>query len=101
MLSCKSKRLVNCHCCRRVLIESQDLRACCDQLQTIGKEVHALEESTRESTALQDHLGKKKIEENELQLRQEVISTEVSMLFTVDNFLDSVSTSSCPMLKRS
>jgi kinetochore protein Nuf2 len=41
-------------------------------LQTIEKEVRSLEVSLKEIAGLKDQLDDKKIERNELQLRQEV-----------------------------
>jgi kinetochore protein Nuf2 len=51
---------------------SQDIRSCVEQLQTIEKEVLSLETSQKELADLKDHLDGKKIERNELQMKQDV-----------------------------
>jgi kinetochore protein Nuf2 len=50
----------------------QDVHGCVEQLQTIEREVQSLQVSQKELVELKDHLDDKKIERNELTLRQEV-----------------------------
>lgn len=52
----------------------QDIHGCVEQLQTIEREVRSLQVSQKELVELKDHLDDKKIERNELTLRQEVKS---------------------------
>jgi len=49
----------------------KDIRSCVEQLQTIEKEVLLLETSHKELANLKDQLDYKKIERNELQLKQD------------------------------
>ncbi|KAF7359470.1 hypothetical protein MSAN_01289800 [Mycena sanguinolenta] len=50
----------------------KDVRGCIEQLQTIEKEVHSLQESQKELHELKDLCDSKQIERKELHLRQEV-----------------------------
>jgi kinetochore protein Nuf2 len=50
----------------------QDIRGCVEQLQTIEKEELYLSTSQKELATLKDQLDDKKIDRNELHLRQEV-----------------------------
>lgn len=54
----------------------KDLRGCLEQLQTIEKESHSLSSCKKELSDLRDHLDVKKIEENELKLRQERVAKQ-------------------------
>ncbi|KAG5650919.1 hypothetical protein H0H81_010526 [Sphagnurus paluster] len=56
----------------------KDVRSCIEQLQTIEKEVQSLRVSQKELADLQDHLDGKKIERNELKLRQERVEKQLS-----------------------
>ncbi|KAJ4480499.1 Nuf2 family-domain-containing protein [Lentinula edodes] len=53
-----------------VIIE-QDLRTCIDQLQVVEKEIKSLQDMQKDLAELKDQLHDKKIERNELQLKQE------------------------------
>lgn len=59
-------------CLSHCLKFSQDIRGCIEQLQTIEKEVGSLQMSQKELAECKDHMDDKKIERNELKLRQEV-----------------------------
>ena len=50
----------------------KDIRSCVEQLQTIEKEVLLLETSQKQLGDLKDHMDDKKIERNELQMKQDV-----------------------------
>ncbi|KAH0584146.1 hypothetical protein H2248_009706 [Termitomyces sp. 'cryptogamus'] len=56
----------------------KDVRGCIEQLQTIEKEVRSLQVSQKELSDLRDHLDDKKIEGNELKLRQERVEKQLS-----------------------
>ncbi|KAG6816946.1 hypothetical protein H0H87_001461 [Tephrocybe sp. NHM501043] len=56
----------------------KDVRGCIEQLQTIEKEVRSLQVSQKELADLRDHLDDKKIERNELKLRQERVEKQLS-----------------------
>ncbi|KAK7045609.1 kinetochore-associated Ndc80 complex subunit nuf2 [Paramarasmius palmivorus] len=56
----------------------QDIRSCIDQLQVIEKETRSLHASQRELTELRDQFEDKKIERNELKLRQERVEKQLS-----------------------
>ncbi|GLB35199.1 putative nuf2 family protein [Lyophyllum shimeji] len=56
----------------------KDLRSCIEQLQTIEKEVRSLQISQKELADLRDHLDDKKIERNELKLRQQRVEKQLS-----------------------
>ncbi|RDB21520.1 putative kinetochore protein NUF2 [Hypsizygus marmoreus] len=56
----------------------KDIRGCVEQLQTIEKEVRSLQMSQKELADLRDHLDDKKIERNELRLRQERVEKQLS-----------------------
>lgn len=65
----------------------QDVHSCVEQLQTIEREVRSLQVSQKELVELKDHLDDKKIERNELTLRQEVKSRSfVVECYLVDIF---------------
>lgn len=50
----------------------QEVRSCVEQLQTIEKEMHALDTSQKELTDLKDNLDQRKGERNELLMKREV-----------------------------
>ncbi|KAG6819356.1 hypothetical protein H0H93_012571 [Arthromyces matolae] len=50
----------------------KDVTGCIEQLHVIGKEVQTLHDAQKELSDLRDRLDRKKIERNELKLRQEV-----------------------------
>ncbi|KAG6861878.1 hypothetical protein C0995_010584 [Termitomyces sp. Mi166 len=56
----------------------KDVRGCIEQLQTVEKEVRSLQVSQKELSDLRDHLDDKKIERNELKLRQERVEKQLS-----------------------
>ncbi|KAG6878754.1 hypothetical protein C0993_008053 [Termitomyces sp. T159_Od127] len=56
----------------------KDVRGCVEQLQTIEKEVLSLQGLQKELSDLRDHLDDKKIERNELKLRQERVEKQLS-----------------------
>ncbi|KAJ7156118.1 Nuf2 family-domain-containing protein [Mycena crocata] len=55
-----------------------DVRGCIEQLQTIEKEVHSLQDSEKELRQLKDYLEDKQIERKELRLRQERVHKQLS-----------------------
>lgn len=57
------------------LTESQDVRGCIEQIQTIEREVQSLEVSQKALSQLRDLYDEKVIERDELRLRQEVGSS--------------------------
>ncbi|KAJ6500334.1 Nuf2 family-domain-containing protein [Mycena sanguinolenta] len=56
----------------------KDVRGCIEQLQTIEKEVHSLQESQKELHELKDLCESKQIERKELHLRQERVQKQLS-----------------------
>ncbi|KIJ99575.1 hypothetical protein K443DRAFT_102011 [Laccaria amethystina LaAM-08-1] len=56
----------------------KDVHGCVEQLQTIEREVQSLQVSQKELVELKDHLDDKKIERNELTLRQERVEKQLS-----------------------
>ncbi|KAJ3867566.1 Nuf2 family-domain-containing protein [Lentinula novae-zelandiae] len=62
-----------------VIIE-QDLRTCIDQLQVVEKEIKSLQDMQKDLAELKDQLHDKKIERNELQLKQEAYTRVVKQL---------------------
>ncbi|KAG6841203.1 hypothetical protein C0991_000865 [Blastosporella zonata] len=56
----------------------KDVRSCIEQLQTIEKEVRSLQVSQKELADSRDDLDNKKIERNELKLRQERVEKQLS-----------------------
>ncbi|KAF5323342.1 hypothetical protein D9611_005820 [Ephemerocybe angulata] len=56
----------------------KDIRGCVEQLQTIEKEVKALQRSQKELAEAKDHLDDKKIERNELKMKQERVQKQLA-----------------------
>ncbi|KAJ7231452.1 Nuf2 family-domain-containing protein [Mycena haematopus] len=56
----------------------KDVRGCIEQLQTIEKEVHSLQESQKELHELKDFCESKQIERKELHLRHERVQKQLS-----------------------
>ncbi|KAJ3801395.1 Nuf2 family-domain-containing protein [Lentinula aff. detonsa] len=59
-----------------VIIE-QDLRTCIDQLQVVEKEMKSLQDIQKDLAELKDQLDDKKIERNELRLKQERVAKQL------------------------
>ena len=59
----------------------KEVRSCVEQLQVVEREVMALEQSQKELAEVKDHLDDKKIERNELRMKQEVCKTFLAQVY--------------------
>ncbi|RXW17416.1 hypothetical protein EST38_g8443 [Candolleomyces aberdarensis] len=56
----------------------KDIRGCVEQLQTIEREVRSLQLSQKQLAEVKDHLDDKKIERNELKMKQERVQKQLA-----------------------
>ncbi|EAU92622.2 hypothetical protein CC1G_01667 [Coprinopsis cinerea okayama7 len=55
----------------------KDVRGCVEQLQTVEREVHSLQQAQKELADVKDHLDGKKMERNELRMKQERVEKQL------------------------